>query len=688
MANEEFKFFLPLQKVTKEKDGSRTVSGYATTETLDLDGEIVTLKAVKNALPAYMEWRNIRQMHQPIAVGVAQEANIDEDGLFLTSKIIDGNCIKLLDGDVLKGYSIGGRKLAKVGNKITEIELIEISLVDRPANPDCRINVAKAAKPPETAEPPVPEFLTRSAENDLQPEEMGLLRKFLGAFSKLVTSEPKELSDDEWIAQQLALVKHPDDFAHIVTAAPALIIGKLAADNLILKAITPLVDLEKREFSQREREASAESGAAMPDGSFPIKSKRDVENAVQAHGRAKDKGKAKAHIIARAKVVPGGEAALPEEWKPKAKAKEKSAAADIIDLSKNMSSVRCIADAFDCLQNAKRQMLMEGNVEGDLQDGELATRLANISKDLADIISQKAEHEGEEAVTLEDADDRWLWYVLNPPGAIKMSKTAEELSADKIELAKRAASTHKANVMKAKSHLDKALVHQAHGMSALAKCMGIMASAKKGADGLKPDELTAELTKANAAFEAMVDQQEVAAYNLGKAASAWGSGTGVPPSPNGSLTETSQSEMTEGDVPEYVAGEPYAGKGAVFTQEIADKMIELAAKAAKAEGKLEGLGDIKELLSKLPGAPKARLFALDKTLFPEVPDADKGKSTPIEKLLDGVVIPQTDDPDATQRAGAKMIANMIGDNLNGGNTFGKSPVHDANFRGQAQRKAA
>lgn len=679
---DDFRIFLPLEKVKKEADGSRTVAGYATTETLDLDGEIVTIKAVKNALPAYMKWRNIRQMHQPIAVGVAQEATFDEDGLFLTSKIIDANCIKLLDGDVLKGYSIGGRKLAKVGNKITEIELVEISLVDRPANPDCRIEVSKAAKI-EADEPRVPEFLLRSQAADLQPEEMGLLRKFIGAFSKLIASEVKEPTDDEWLTQQLALVKGPDDFGHIVTAAPASIVAKLASDSIVMTAVAPLVDLSKREFSQREREESAESGAAMPDGSFPIKSKRDVENAVQAHGRAKDQAKAKSHIIARAKAVPGGEAALPDDWKPKAKQAPAAKAAEGAELEKNMSSVRCLADAFDCIQNAKRQMLVEGNIEGDLQDGELATRLANISKDLSDIIGRKAEHEGEEAVTLEDADDMWIRYVLNP-GALKMSKAAEALTAEqKVEMAKRAASAHKANVFKAKGHLDKALVHQAHGMAALAKCAGLMSMAKKSADGLKPDELTAELTKAQQHFDAMSDQQEIAAFNLNKAASAWGSGTGVPPSPNGSLTEASQSEMTEGDVPEYVAGEPYPGKAAsVVTQDVMDKMLELAAKAAHAEGKLEGIGDLKDLLSKQPGTNRVKLFSIDKSLVSETVD-EKTKTSPMAKLLEGVEGVDQNDPDSVQKAGARMIANMIGDNINGGNTFGKSPFRDPNFRGQA-----
>lgn len=141
-AESRFSFFLPLAKVDKEK---RTVSGYASTECVDLDGEIVSRDAIKAALPGYMVWRNIREMHQPSAVGVAKEANIDEKGLFLTAKIVDDEAWRKVVEGVYKGFSIGGRKLAKVGNTITKVDLVEVSVVDRPANPDCAITVQKSA---------------------------------------------------------------------------------------------------------------------------------------------------------------------------------------------------------------------------------------------------------------------------------------------------------------------------------------------------------------------------------------------------------------------------------------------------------------------------------------------------------------------------------------------------------------
>lgn len=140
----DFNFFLPISKIDKAR---RTISGYATTPAEDLDGEIISLDAVKKALPGYMQWRNVREMHTASAVGVTKEANIDSKGLYLSAKIVDDAAwTKVVEG-VYNGFSIGGKKLTKIGNTITELDLIEISVVDRPCNPECRFTVQKSASP-------------------------------------------------------------------------------------------------------------------------------------------------------------------------------------------------------------------------------------------------------------------------------------------------------------------------------------------------------------------------------------------------------------------------------------------------------------------------------------------------------------------------------------------------------------
>lgn len=74
----------------------------------------------------------------------------------------------------------------------------------------------------------------------------------------------------------------------------------------------------KRDFSEDQRKKAAGSGAALPDGSFPIENTSDLKNAIHAFGRAKDKAKAKAHIISRAKSL-GQEALIPQDWKTEKK---------------------------------------------------------------------------------------------------------------------------------------------------------------------------------------------------------------------------------------------------------------------------------------------------------------------------------------------------------------------------------
>lgn len=68
-----------------------------------------------------------------------------------------------------------------------------------------------------------------------------------------------------------------------------------------------------RDYSADERKAMAASGEAMADGSFPIKTRKDVENAVHDWGRAGSKPAVKAHIKKRAKAL-GAEDALPDDW--------------------------------------------------------------------------------------------------------------------------------------------------------------------------------------------------------------------------------------------------------------------------------------------------------------------------------------------------------------------------------------
>lgn len=67
------------------------------------------------------------------------------------------------------------------------------------------------------------------------------------------------------------------------------------------------------EFSEAQRTKLAKKGFAMPDGSFPIRNKQDLKNAISTYGLAKNKGRAKAWIKKRAKQL-NATAMLPSKW--------------------------------------------------------------------------------------------------------------------------------------------------------------------------------------------------------------------------------------------------------------------------------------------------------------------------------------------------------------------------------------
>src|SRR5579872_6821330 len=138
------RIFIPLEKLDEEK---RLAIGYASTPALDSQGEIVKREAVEAALPGYMRFANVREMHRPSAVGIAEAADVDDKGLRIAAKVVDDDAWEKVKQKVYKGFSIGGRVTSRDPADrriITGLELTEISLVDRPANPEAIIDVYKA----------------------------------------------------------------------------------------------------------------------------------------------------------------------------------------------------------------------------------------------------------------------------------------------------------------------------------------------------------------------------------------------------------------------------------------------------------------------------------------------------------------------------------------------------------------
>jgi hypothetical protein len=142
---------MPINKVDKER---RTVSGFATLDNLDRQGDVVPAEASKKAFERFRG--NVREMHQPIAVGKIVSFKEDKyfdpeeqkfySGIYVSAYVSKGaqdTWEKVLDG-TLTGFSIGGEindtddvfdeDMNKTYRVIKDYDLSELSLVDNPAN--------------------------------------------------------------------------------------------------------------------------------------------------------------------------------------------------------------------------------------------------------------------------------------------------------------------------------------------------------------------------------------------------------------------------------------------------------------------------------------------------------------------------------------------------------------------------
>lgn len=161
--------------------------------------------------------------------------------------------------------------------KLTDLRIGEVSLVDRGANQHSHV------------------ALFKRDDGSVQKDMYGVSRfaEMLGSLGYLLQSCENE-------------AEYEADGSRV----PAALRTWLKAGLPIFRAMsTEEVDefitgmMAKREFSAKERQSAAASGAAESDGSFPIKSEADLKNAMRAIGRSKNPAKTKAHIRARAKAL-------------------------------------------------------------------------------------------------------------------------------------------------------------------------------------------------------------------------------------------------------------------------------------------------------------------------------------------------------------------------------------------------
>jgi hypothetical protein len=158
-------------KQEKQDDGTLLVYGKATDDALDIDQQICDAGWLDRAMPEWFKTGgNIREQHSNIAAGVAKELDSKADGHYISALVVDPVSIKKVEAGVLKGFSIGIRaprivRDTKAANgRIIDGQIVEISLVDRPANPNAKLMLAKSDTAGALEQ--VEEFIEKEQERD------------------------------------------------------------------------------------------------------------------------------------------------------------------------------------------------------------------------------------------------------------------------------------------------------------------------------------------------------------------------------------------------------------------------------------------------------------------------------------------------------------------------------------------
>jgi hypothetical protein len=166
----------------------RIVEGYVTDDKIDLDGHVIDKDGFRDAILDYLKWGNIREQHGE-AVGTVTDA---PEWNKLVAKIVDDSAWKKIKSGVYKGFSVGIRVLESVMEpvekytelhfdglpqavinavkqygfvlRVTKMVLVEVSVVDRPANPRAMITAYKTLGTGEQTLPVAKEILTAQEE--------------------------------------------------------------------------------------------------------------------------------------------------------------------------------------------------------------------------------------------------------------------------------------------------------------------------------------------------------------------------------------------------------------------------------------------------------------------------------------------------------------------------------------------
>ena len=190
--------------IIKAKSDELMIGGYASIEMVDKQNDLITLKALNEAVVKFMEknkFRNVMTNHSNVQVGEVIQSyrdssgklwktEVDDVGFFVVIKLRDDiEKAKEINRSIRKGtlrsFSIGGQALQKVKkhheelgeySEISKLELHEVTICEKGINPEAKFDILKEDKKMNKLEKAL-------AELDTLLEEVHTLRK---------EEEPKE----------------------------------------------------------------------------------------------------------------------------------------------------------------------------------------------------------------------------------------------------------------------------------------------------------------------------------------------------------------------------------------------------------------------------------------------------------------------------------------------------------------
>tara|TARA_R100001086_G_scaffold44436_1_gene19663 strand:- start:1355 stop:2599 length:1245 start_codon:yes stop_codon:yes gene_type:complete len=207
-------------RILKSQD-DLMIGGYASIEIVDKQNDLITLKALQEAVKKYMEnpkFRNVMTNHSNVQVGEVVESYRDKSGRLFKTEVDDVGffvVIKLRD-DIekakeinrgirkgsLRSFSIGGQALEKVKkthdelgeyNEISKLELHEVTICEKGINPEAKFDILKQEKTKKVKK--MTRIEKALAELDALMEEVNTLRK--------EEEENMDMKDEKMMSEKL-----------------------------------------------------------------------------------------------------------------------------------------------------------------------------------------------------------------------------------------------------------------------------------------------------------------------------------------------------------------------------------------------------------------------------------------------------------------------------------------------------